>query len=214
MVVHFAWFRRDSGEWLAEWIGDVPAQALDPTIIGDERTRELNAWQQKLQPRIIAGDFAGVGVADEDGWIACPSQGAVCLDVSRFDWPLGDHQYHQWNDATQLLDWPASSARQYIELQNDSLDVVANVESHRPIRNQVPGQTVIDITGSPLAQYHGNIWGRFVRLDDRWTFQPCSRRRDGQRIAPPSVRRALAAASIDFLEYLEQLQPAGATVTR
>ena len=45
----------------------------------------------------------------------------------------------------------------------ETLEIVANQESHRPIRDGVPGQRVLDVTGTWLEPYHGNIFGRFVR---------------------------------------------------
>lgn len=208
---HFAWFRRDTGQWLGEWRGLVEPPAIDPSIVGDERLRQLDVWQQQRASE-LAPMFTAIGVlADADGdqvwniaaWHDCPDAGAVCVDVTRFGWPVGDHVWHVWDDAAQSLDWPESSMHTFIEVQMNTLEVVGSQQSHRPVRDRVPGRRVFDITGSPLAAHYGRIHGRFVWCGDRWGFEPSRRRRwtwagFGRPFVPAALRRELAAARVDL----------------
>src|SRR3990167_9149155 len=172
---HFAWFHRHTGLWLAEWAGDVPAHLVPPELIGDDRLRDLNIWQQKIVAQIKLGRYpASAELCHAERWDACGPGEAVCLDVTQFGWPIGDHVWHGWNDTDRRIDWQESSMHVFIEVDRSTLRVVANQRSHRPIRDAVVGQHVIDITGTPLAAYHGQIWGRFVWREDeqRWGFEP------------------------------------------
>lgn len=253
---HFAWFRRDTGRWIGEWAGYVPAPEIPSTLLGDARLMALNAWQQQIasmigptvgavdqaeaaaleagRARPVVGEMVepvmaacaqvcGAGLAihngiltreavsDLEAWDACPPDGAVCLDVTQFGWPVGDHVWHVWDDTSRLLDWPESSVHKFIEINLDTLEVVANHSSHRPVRDAVPRQHVFDITGTPYEQFHGQIWGRFVWRGDRWGFEPSNRvhrwnwrrpiaslRRVGEQLVRPETRRALAEAPIDL----------------
>ena len=208
---HFAWFNQaTTGLWIGEWAGHVPAPVVDETAKGDDRRLQLEAWQQQIQECItpfggaVAIQLHRYGALfdcegsqwDFDRWDACPNGGAVCLDVTQFGWPVGDHVWHVWNRTDRLLDWPDASWHRFIEIRMDTLDVVANQSSHRPIRDAVPGQRVFDITGTPLAEYHGMIWGRFVRRGDRWGFAPSA---SPAVPVPPTVRAALTEAPVDFV---------------
>ena len=110
---------------------------------------------------------------DIESWDATATAGAVCLDVARFGWPVGDHRWNIWNDTQRLLDWPESSVHRFIEVQMDTMEVIANQSSHRPVRPGWPGRLVLDITGSRLEPFHGEIFGRFVRRDEGWYLDPC-----------------------------------------
>ena len=193
---HFAWFHRHDGHWLGEWAGDVPAPHLPAEMIGDLRQMALNRWQQGIAVQITPTGApwpACATVWNDAAWAACPPGGAVCLDVTPFGWPVGDHVWHQWHEAAHRLDW--GDEHLFIELRTDTLDVIANQRSHRPIRDARPDQRMVDITGTALAPFHGTIFGRFVRRGARWRFRPL-------RTVPPVIRRALARTSPPFLPLL------------
>ena len=206
---HFAWFHRHTGLWLAEWRGDIPSHGIPHSVVGDERIRRLNAWQQHWVQRL--GECETLDeVREAERWDACRPGEAVCLDVTQFGWPIGDHIWHVWNDTDRRIDWPESSTHLFVEVDVPTLRVVANQRSHRPIRDAVVGQHVIDITGTPWAAYHGQIWGRFVwRKDEqRWGFEPQQaapmsrwRRLFGQpapQTVSPAVRLSLMEAPVVF----------------
>lgn len=210
-VQHFAWFDRGLGHWIGEWAGEVPVPLIPLDALGEDRLRQMNAWQQAVQAQITPDGspfHLHDQVWDRVAWDACPSGGAVCLDVARFGWPVGDHRWHVWNDTARLLDWPESSTHRFIEVRMDTLEVVANWASNRPLRPSVPGQGVFDITGTPLAMYHGAIFGRFAHSGGRWQFVP--------RVVetPASVRRALAAAPLDEIITVLTQSPQYAPLAR
>lgn len=169
---HFAYFDQNTGAWIRECRGPVPDPDIDTRLVGDARLGALNTWQQRIAP-------AG--------------QDEVGLDVTHIGWPVGDFCYCAFDPVTRLLDW--GPERFYIEIEMMALEVVANQRSHRPIRDAAPGQRVLDITGTWLEQYHGNIYGRFVRQDCGWAFLPSS----NQMIVPDRVRQALAETPFDVL---------------
>ena len=171
-LVHLVWFRRTTGQWIGEWKGLVPEPDIDPTIIGDERLRLMNAWQQRIQSTLGPRCLPGEQEWNLDEWDACPSGGAVCLDVTRFGWPIGDHAWHRWDDPHRMLDW--GDEHTFIEIRTDTMEIVANQRSHRPIRDAVPGQHVVDITHTQWARFYGRIFGRFIwrEGEQRWSFMP------------------------------------------
>lgn len=204
VVRHFAWFRRDTGRWLGEWKGELPAPDVDPLVLGDARLRVLNDWQHDVQADLVPVILPnGAVVFDADGkqqwdlgaWHACPPAGAVCLDVTRCGWPVGDHRWHVWDDAALDLDWPESSVHTFIRVRPDTLEVVGNNRSHRPVR--APGLLVLDITGTPLAEHYGHICGWFVRRGTRWGFRPLQE--VAGRPLPRAERKAIAAAAADVI---------------
>lgn len=207
---HFAWFHRLRGHWLAEWAGYVPAPDVPLDLVGDARLTAMNVWRRRVQDDLAAHPCVEDSV-DLAAWQACEPGAAVCVDVTRFHWPVGDHVWHRFDDVLNDIDPAWGEEHKFIEVRMDTLEVVANQSSHRPIRDAVPGQRVFDITGSPMAAYHGQIWGRFVWLGDRWGFEPTqarqrwnwprpiwSLRHAGRPTVPASTQKALAEAPIDL----------------
>jgi len=168
---HFAFFRQDDGTCTREWSGPVPEPEIDPLLVGDARLAALNAWQQTVAPA---------------------EPGEVGLDVTFIGWPVGDFCYCVFDAVGRRLEW--GPERYYIEINTTTLEIVANTQSHRPIRDAVPGQHVIDITGTCLEPYHGRIFGTVVRRGDTWGLDPV---RDTD-VIPATVQRQLEAARLDL----------------
>ena len=161
---HFAWFHRGTGAWLAEWAGEVPAPTIPVTAVGDLRHRLLNRWQQTIAAQLA--DYPMVdALVHTDRWAACGAGEAVCLDVTPFQWPVGDHLWHVWDDAARALDWGPSHL--FLEAETDTGRILANTASHRPIRAP-EGRMILDITGTPLAAQHGHLFGTLAD----WSLTP------------------------------------------
>ena len=190
IYAHFAWFHRRSGRWIGEWAGYVPPPRF-PRIAW---LRNKWAWcvQAGLSP-----DRSAYETLDEewdlDAWHACRPGEAVGLEVSQFGWPIGDQRYHVFRSLTRMLDWP--SMRRYIEAKTSTGEIVANQESSRPLREAVPGQRVIDITGTPLEQHHGRLFGRIVRGPDGYRIE---------RLGGGVIRAVLVEASPDLDQIIHQ----------
>ena len=192
-----AWFHRDTGQWLGERLVIIPAPTDDviPLSLSTEARRDaLNTYLQIGVP--FLDGFTVEEAFDADAWDACAR--AVCVDVTRFGWPTGDHVYHDWDDVTRFLDWPERCVRKYIEVRLSDMQVINNQTSHRPIRdNAGSGQVVFDITNTPYAAHHGDIFGQFVWTGTKWTFVHKDRKFGRKRIkTAPRVRKALMAASV------------------
>jgi hypothetical protein len=147
--LHVAYFAQADGSWIREAHGLVEAPDLDPTLMGEARLGALNAWQQRVAP-------AG--------------RGEVGLDVTGFGWPLGQFRYCRFDIKDRRLDW--GPPRAYIEIDLRSRMVVANVRTHLPIVPAVPGQVILDITGTAWEPYHGRVFGVLTRTPAGWMVQP------------------------------------------
>lgn len=196
---HFAFFSRLTGGWLGEIAGHVPHPDLPAYLRGDRRARLMEQWQVAAI-RGLGTTTEAVGQLWSPSMSRVPFDQQVALDVTRFAWPIGDHIWHRWCDVDQMLDWPDVSGHRFIEV-DDALRVVAQQHSHRPVRCGVPGQHVIDITGTALEPYWGWLWGQFVPKADGWGFEPRIIRRRGAidelMTAPAPVRQELGEATID-----------------
>lgn len=195
---HFAFFSRPTSRWVGEVAGYVPYPDLPRR--GPQREIALARWQTAA----IRGMGTQTEIVDQvwdHGRIQ--SEQTVGLDVTRFAWPVGDHIWHRWIDLEQMLDWPESSGHRFIEVDGSTLQIRAQQHSHRPVRSAVPGQYVLDITGTALEPYWGWLWGRFVLRPDGIGFEPSVTHRRGQIddlvTAPPVVRRQLTEAPVDWV---------------
>lgn len=162
---HLAWFNVQTGAYIGEWQGLVPTPLLPPSLIGDARLMVLNEWLQQVQ-RVITPSGSPYPVTwqswDLDAWDDCPDGGAVCLDVTMYQWPVGDFVWAQFDDVDRRLDF--REMRKYLEITTSTLMLDANHASPRPVRS-TPDKAVIDITGTPLGQLHGRLFGRLVKRD-------------------------------------------------
>ena len=183
IYVHLVWFHDRHGHWLAEWAGYVP----EPSGGSFD-----NEWLHHVQAD-ISPDLTIAAEIDADAWDACKAGGAVCLEVSKFAWPVGDQRYHRWNRLHRMIDWPDVSVHKYIEVDTQKRNIIANQSSHRPIRDAVINQRILDITGTPLARLHGSLWGSFLWTGDRWRFVP--RDPDGRLITEAQHRLLTEASS-------------------
>lgn len=213
VYIHFAWFHRWRRHWLAEWAGFVPRPEIDPDLVGDAWLAAMNQWRRRVQDQLEDHSCLDHAI-DLEAWAACLAEGpgrGVCVDVTRYGWPVGDYVWCRYNPVLHDIEWPEEHT--FIEVRTDTLEVVANQRSHRPIRDAVPGQRVIDITHTPWARFYGSIFGRFVwrEAEGRWGFEPTTTRRRwswrhpitswcarGAPLVPPAVRAALAEAPIDL----------------
>ena len=194
VYIHFAWFHRRQGHWLAEWAGYVPEPDVPPDLVGDARLAAMNGWRRRVQDRVSEYQCLDQAV-DLAAWNACEVGGAICVDVTRYQWPVGDHVWHHWSPVIEDIVW--GDEHTFIEVNRSAQEVVGNQRSHRPIRDAVPGQHVIDITHTPWAEYYGHIFGRFVRraAEGRWGFEPSN-----EVFLPSPMRAALAEASVDTMK--------------
>lgn len=209
VYVHLAWFlrrsvREDVGQWIGEWAGYVSAPH-EPILrrSGDARLRALDRWTHDVQRLITPYGSAWETVDstwDANRYESCPEGGAVCLDVTRFGWPVGDHVWHSWDDLHRSLDWPEASGHRFIEIDVATLRVVAQQHSHRPVRDAVPGQKVFDITGTPFERAWGGIHGRFVRRENGlWRFDPSNDvMSSGRPLVLPAERKILTEMPLDL----------------
>lgn len=199
---HFAFFSTYTTRWLGEVAGYVPYPDLPATARTPGRRHRLMADWQKAAIRGLGTRHEIVDELWDPAFAAVPSEHTVALDVTSFAWPVGDHIWHRYDPIDQRLDWPESSGHRFIEINTTTLEVVAQQHSHRPVRDAVSGQHVLDITGTPYEQAWGWIWGRFVWRGTRWEFEPRIHRHRGRvdewRTAPADVRRLLTETPIDL----------------
>jgi hypothetical protein len=85
--------------------------------------------------------------------VSQPHRGEVGLDVTHIGWPVGEFCYCRFDEIDRRLDW--GPPRHYLEIRTDTGEIVAQLESHRPVRAAVPGQVVIDVTAlvEQMRQY-------------------------------------------------------------
>lgn len=143
LIKHFVFFR--NGKWIREWKGLVEEPKISYYLTGESREMALNAWATK---------------------VSCPEPGEIGLDVTHIDWPVGDFCYCTFDESNRTLDW--GPLRYYIEVNLDTLKIISNTISHRPIHDEIPNQHVIDITGTDLEQFHGKLFGRFIYFNGNW----------------------------------------------
>lgn len=182
---HFAFFDRVKGCWLGEWRGVVPSPDIPLAITGDARLGFMDQWQQRVTQNLHRFKV-DAAIFDQPAFDACPKDGAVCLDVTRFGWPVGDHIWHKWNDVDRFLDW--GDDHTFIEIDTGQRQIVANQKSHRPIRSS-QGRCIIDITGTALASYYGSIFGTLEKGSKGWMIRP-------HEYLPVPVQRAISGAVV------------------
>lgn len=187
MLRHFAYFdgsvissrqldgeRVDFHPYVREAKGDVM-----PPADGED----LTAWQDRVSGR---------------------EPNEVCLDVTSFDYPVGDFCWMIFRpfDQTQpgqrgLLDWP--DCRTFAEI-SPTLRLCAYVQSPRPVRPSAGHPIIVDVTGTWLEAYyaaHGPLFGQFaLGLDGRWSFTSD----DGRRALLPKTVHAMIDAASPSLE--------------
>ena len=169
---HFAWFNIETGAWIGEWLGAVPAPVIPPTVIGDARLMLLNEWTQQTQRGItpFASAYETTAQAwDLAAWDDCPTGGAVCLDVTMYSWPVGDFYWTVFDSVDQRIDFP--EVRAYLELTPSTAMLDASVHSPRLVRS-TPQKLIADVTGTPLEPWVDQLHGRLVRRDGRIMFDP------------------------------------------
>jgi hypothetical protein len=166
---HLCWFRLEDGQWLGEWRGHLqspPTHLL--AQVGDARAIGMNAWLQDAQ-RLITPSGSPYETHDHcwdlSAWDDCPAGGAVCVDVTRFNWPLGDQYFHAWNTIDAGIEYP--SERKYIQLDRASRAIDVNQTSSRAIRPTAE-KALLDITGTALEPFHGHITGKLSNTNGRW----------------------------------------------
>lgn len=169
---HLAWFNVETGAWIGEWLGRVPSPIVPPSMIGDARTMVLNEWQQQTQ-RLITPAGSPYQMQDQawdlDAWDDCPPGGAVCLDVTMYNWPVGDFRWAVFDGVDRLLDF--REMRAYLELTPATAMLDASVHSPRPVRS-TPDKLVADLTGTPLEPWIDHLHGQLVRRDGQIVFEP------------------------------------------
>lgn len=194
MVRHLAWFNAQTGDWIGEWQGLVPAPVVPPALLGEARLTLLNAWLHAVQARITPGGAAYPTHGElwnRDAWDDCPPGGAVCLDVTLYAWPVGDFIWARFDHVDRRLEFP--EMRRYLQVAPDTCCLDANTESPRPVRS-TRAKAVLDITGTPLEAFYGQLFGSLVRRRGELVLE--SAHAAGGHVA--LVQRALEAAQIDL----------------
>lgn len=169
---HLAWFNTETGGWIGEWMGHLPAPVVPSTVTEEGRLQMLNAWLQDAQRLITpAGSPYAVTAQlwDLDAWDDCPDGAAVCLDTTRYGWPVGDFQWAVFDGWDRLLDF--REMRAYLELTPATAMLDASVHGPRPVRS-TPEKIVADVTGTPLEPWVDQLHGRLIRRDGRIVFEP------------------------------------------
>ena len=198
---HFAWFNVESGAWIGEWLGTVPAPSVPPSLIGDARLMLLNEWQQQVQRMITPSGSPYVmceQVWDLDAWDNCPDSGAVCLDVTLYQWPVGDFYYAIFDGVDRILDF--REMRTFLQMTPARATLDAHTKSPRPVRS-TPTKLVVDITGTPLEPWVDRLDGQFVKRDGRIVFEPS---RAG---LPDAVSLSLTDRNPDLGVLLSNIDP-------
>ena len=150
---HFAWFIVETGAYIGEWQGRVPAPVVPQHLIGDARLMVLNEWQQQIQRGITPFASAWPTTAQAwnlDAWDDCPPGGAVCLDVTMYCWPVGDFQWAVFDGVDRLIDF--REMRAYLEVTPQTAMRDASVRSPRQVFS-TPQKLVVDVTGTPLDPF-------------------------------------------------------------
>jgi hypothetical protein len=196
---HLLWKHRTNQDYLGEWKGLVPPPEISPRLIGDARKVALNDWLDW-----VIRNFDACLLIDEDWdldkWNACPNGMAVCLDVTDFNWPIGDHIWHTWNDTSHALDWPQMHYFFEVkELDKDHLQIVSKQETHRPLRDAVEGQQCFHISDTPLEPFRHQLAGTFVRKNGVWQLDPHFKK----DLLPASERYLLEKAQTEFFDSHE-----------
>ena len=169
---HFAWFDTETGGYMGEWTGRVPAPVVPPSVTGEARVVLLNAWLHQVQSVITPSGSpyeTDAEAWDLRAWDACPNGGAVCLDVTMYRWPCGDFVYAVFDGVDRLLDF--REMRTYLQVTPLLATLDATVRSARPIRSTAQ-KLIADVTGTPLEPFAGQLFGRFVRQGGRLVFEP------------------------------------------
>ena len=198
---HFAWFRQDTGQWIGEWAGRVPAPVIPASLIGEARLMLLNEWTHCVQRYITPHGSPNEPQAqawDLDAWDDCQPGGAVCLDVTMYGWPVGDFYWAVFDGVDRLLDF--REMRVWLQLSPATAMLDASVRSQRPVRS-TSQKLIADITGTPLEPWIDQLHGRLVKCDGRIVFEPF------QPGLPDAVRLSITDRNKD-LALLKRLDPA------
>ena len=197
MTRHLTWWRVEDGQWLGEWKGHLPpppSHLLAQT--GDARNIGLNAWLQDKQ-QMITPSGSPYDVSEQcwdiTAWRDCPDGGAVCVDVSRFGWPVGDQYFHEWNTLDAGIEYP--DERKYIQIDRATQSIDGNCRSSRFIRPTAE-KAQLDITGTLLASFHGSITGKLSNENGRWMLA------DAPAHIAGGIQQALDDGAVDIQEAL------------
>ena len=194
---HLAWFRLEDGNWLGEWKGHLPPPPAHLLAqIGDARTIGLNAWLQDAQ-RMITPEGSPYETHehcwDLAAWDDCPTGGAVCVDVTKFNWPLGDQYFHEWNTLDAGIEYPET--RKYIQVDRKSRQIDANQSSSRFVR-PTSEKGILDITGTALEKFYGDITGKLSNENGRWVLTGAPTH------VAEGIQHALDGGAVDIREAL------------
>lgn len=162
---HFAYYRQDDGAYLAEQLAPVNVPAEFAALPESVRALAIDRWANA---------------------IACPAPGVVALDVTRFDYPLGDFcwsvlRFGDGENGRPLLDWPHMHT--FVQLDRFDARIVAWNQSPRPVRSTAD-RLILDVTGTAWAAAYGTF-GQFWDLGNgRFNFEP------DEALTPPALMAA------------------------
>lgn len=142
---HFAYFAQADGSYLREQLADGPAAPAWYAWMAPALRRQLvQRWAHRL---------------------ARPARGEVAIDVSSFDYPLGDFRwavlrFGDGDGGRPLLDFPV--VRTFMQIDRVSSQLVGWARSSRPIRSTA-NRVVLDVTGTTWEAVYG-VFGQFGRM--------------------------------------------------
>lgn len=96
--------------------------------------------------------------------VSQPEANEIGLDVTRFNWPVGDFQWSRFDivDSALLVEEP----HHFIQLERATSRIDAGSTSARPIRDSAK-KAILEITGTPLEAIRDSLFGAVVRRDGR-----------------------------------------------
>ena len=150
--MHFAYYRQRDGAYLYERLIPVAVPMRLALLPADRRPHVFNRWANR---------------------VARPRWGEVAIDVSRFDYPIGDFvwsvlRFGAGIEGRPLLDFPEE--RTFVQIEKQTGQLVAWTKAPRPVRSTAD-RWVIDVTGLAWEAAYG-VFGRFVETGGRVAFLP------------------------------------------
>jgi len=161
---HFAYFRQADGSYLREQLVDVAG----PPSWWARVPAALRDWLFTRWSHLLAR----------------PAAGEVAIDVTQFDYPLGDFcwsvlRFGDGDNGKPLLDFP--NERTFMQLDRRTAEVVGWWQSSRPCRSDAE-RLIIDVTGTPWESVYG-AFGQFAHLGPIYFFLPDRQRTPAQLAA-------------------------------
>jgi len=138
---HFVFFDQTDGSYIREWRGPVQTPTLPPGLSSEVRKSMLNLWATAVSE---------------------PEANEIGLDVTQFNWPVGDFQWSCFDLVDQAL--LVEEPHHFIQLERATACIDAGVTSARPVRDSET-KAILEITGTPLEAIRHSLFGQVRRQD-------------------------------------------------